>query len=490
MRYILKYSFMLWFLLGTTCLIQAQDTLLPYPTDTIDGKIYYQYTVERRIGLYRISVNFGVKQEEILKANPQLQKKGLRYGEVILIPAKQSVVAPKNTIIAQQEPEEIDAPASIAPAEQFDDVDMALSDTISVEWDTTMLDTIDVAENHTDTMHIIDSTATRLTFLLPLHTDAIKRDKNMERFYDFYAGALIAIYQAQAKGQMLEVFTYDVDKSANQLKQVWQQHPEIRQTDVIIGPAYGGQVAAVMDSITNDSIWLLIPFLSRVEGIEKSPHMLKFNPSERIEADTIARYLAQRKDSINCILIEAKEGEVIPSGISALHRAIKQYQVPASTIALRAILSDSIEGAFRSDKENIVIFNTERFGNLQTVMPHLLKACGNYKITLFSHYSWQNEKIILPQLYTSVFAPTPTVPESYTQLFEQYFDHELSSTQPRYDLLGYDITSQLLDMLQHSNDTTHLISDQIWEGIQAHIHYQATAPDGGYENHIVHIIHQ
>ena len=219
---------------------------------------------------------------------------------------------------------------------------------------------------------------------------------------------------------------------------------------------------------------------------------MKFNPSEKIEADTLARYLAQRTDSINCVLVEAKAGEVIPSGIKALHQALKKHQVPTSSVSLKAILIDSIEGAFLPEKENIVVFNTERYANLQTVIPHLLKACGTYRITLFSHYSWQDEKIILPQLYTSVFTPQPTVPESYEMLFEQYFDHELSSYQPRYDLLGYDLTNQLLEMLiqqKHNNDSTTMLND-IWTGTQANIHYQATAPEGGYENHIVHIIHQ
>ena len=61
---------------------------MPYPVDTIDGKTYYRYTVERSIGLYRISKNFGVTQEEILEANPELQQRGLRFEEVILVPAK------------------------------------------------------------------------------------------------------------------------------------------------------------------------------------------------------------------------------------------------------------------------------------------------------------------------------------------------------------------------------------------------------------------
>lgn len=493
----------------------ARGQQLDYPLDTINGQIYYRYTVERSIGLYRISLNFGVTQEDILKANPHLQHQGLRFEEVILIPAKNISLDISTT----------DAPkASAKSSEQtrdkkrgrmvfFDDdkriekklatkkpinrkateqkvVEQATFDKKPHSPEPIVSDTIDidtvvfVDSLHTEALPKIDSTATQLAFLLPLHADAIKREKNMERFYDFYAGALIAIYEAQAKGQMLKVFTYDIGKTANRTKEILQQHPEIRQMDAVIGPAYSQQVAMVMDSLCKDSVRMLIPFLSRVEGIATHPNVFKFNPSEQIEADTIARYLAQKGGSVNCVLVESKEGEVIPSGIKALHAALQREQVPTTTISLRALLTDSVGGEFRSDVENIVIFNTERYANLQTVMPHLLKLCGNYRITLYSHYSWQSENIILPQLYVSVFAQEPYIPETYQTLFDRYFAHELSSTHPRYDLLGYDLTSHLLHTLHHQT------GNEVWEGTQTNIHYQQTAPEGGFENHIIHIIHQ
>ena len=494
----------------------ARGQQLDYPLDTINGQIYYRYTVERSIGLYRISLNFGVTQEDILKANPHLQHQGLRFEEVILIPAKNlsldlpTTDAPKATA---ESPVQTDKkrgrmvffdddkrvekklttkkPINRKATEQkvieqthLDKKSHSPEPTISIS-DTIAMDTVVLADSlHQEALPKIDSTATRLAFLLPLHADAIKREKNMERFYDFYAGALIAIYEAQAKGQMLEVFTYDIGKTANRTKEILQQHPEIRQMDAVIGPAYSQQVAIVMDSLCKDSVRMLIPFLSRVEGITTHPNVFKFNPSEQIEADTIARYLAQKGDSVNCVLIESKEGDVIPSGIKALHAALQREQVPTTTISLRALLTDSVDGGFRSDIENIVIFNTERYANLQTVMPHLLKLCGNYRITLYSHYSWQTENIILPQLYASVFAQEPYIPETYQTLFDRYFAHELSSNRPRYDLLGYDLTNHLLHTLHHQT------TDEVWEGIQANIHYQQTAAEGGFENHIIHIIHQ
>ena len=498
----------------------AKGEPVDYPMDTIDGQIYYRYTVERSIGLYRISVNFGVRQEDILKANPQLKQKGLQFGDEILIPAKAATEALKqakasDTITTTESPAKtikekkknrvaiFDTPKLskdekrkvevIAVDSIQQDSLVTTVDTLIAE-DSLAADTIRLDSLGIDTLPQLDSSAIRLAFLLPLHADAIKRDKNMERFYDFYAGALIAIYETQANGQMLEVFTYDIGKTAHRTKEILQQHPELREVDAIIGPAYSQQVAMVMDSLSNDSIWMLVPFLSRLDGITTHPNILKFNPSEQIEADTIARYLATRGDSVNCVLVETKEGDVIPSGIQALHSALKREQVPTTTISLRALLTDSIDGGFRDSVENIIIFNTERYANLQTVMPHLLQLVGKYRITLYSHYSWQHEQIILPQLYASVFAQEPIVPEQYQELFDRYFAHDLSSEQPRYDLLGYDLTSHLIHMLQHESsipmDSVVTPLDEVWEGIQAQIHYQQLAPQGGYENHIMRIIHQ
>ena len=209
----------------------AKGQELDYPLDTINGQIYYRYTVERSIGLYRISLNFGVTQEEILKANPHLQNQGLRFEEVILIPAKNlSVDTPatqeskdkkRTRMVLFDDDQRLTkkttvkkptARKAVKPViKEQRETEPTLQDplpTLPVVADTIIADTLVQADTlQTDSLPKIDSTATRVAFLLPLHADAIKREKNMERFYDFYAGALIAIYEAQAQGQMLEVFT-------------------------------------------------------------------------------------------------------------------------------------------------------------------------------------------------------------------------------------------------------------------------------------------
>ena len=55
------------------------------PIDTVQGQPMYRYTVEKSVGLYRVSKNFGVSPDVIIEANPELRTRGLRFGEVIYI---------------------------------------------------------------------------------------------------------------------------------------------------------------------------------------------------------------------------------------------------------------------------------------------------------------------------------------------------------------------------------------------------------------------
>lgn len=439
--------------------LKAQQ--VDYPIDTIEGKPYYRYTVEKGVGLYRVSKIFNIPQELILQANPSIQQRGLVYGGTIWVPIsiKEDVfVKPKEKKISPRK-------VIVAPLElqQQDTIVEVLDDTLQVG---------------------IASDTLRLAMMLPLHANTTQRNASMERFMDFYMGALIAIYEMQQAGQFVELYTYDVEKTTVRLgsilsDSVWHD------VDAIIGPAYGQQVQKVATFTERDSTWMLVPFISDIKPTHNNPNVFQFNPSAQAEAEALAEYLAASVDSINCVVIQPKEGESIPKSVQEIHAALKRYNIPTTSTTIREILVDSVGDAFVMDKENIVIFNTEKYSNLQAVMPHLLQAVGTHRITLLSRYSWQNEKIVLPQIYTSVFYEELVSPEAYEELYATYFDTKPSAQSPRYDLLGYDLTKHFIELLQ-SSDTTLLSED--WIGVQSAIQYQPSSVHAGYENKKISVI--
>ncbi len=61
---------------------------LNYPRKVVDGKVYYEYPVQKSEGFYSICKKFGVTEEEIKAVNPGTEK-GLSYDTIILIPYKE-----------------------------------------------------------------------------------------------------------------------------------------------------------------------------------------------------------------------------------------------------------------------------------------------------------------------------------------------------------------------------------------------------------------
>ena len=495
-------------LLGLVILlgVAAQaETLLPYPLDTIDGKIYYKYTVPKSIGIYRIGVNFGVSQEEILQANPHLLTKGIHHDEVILIPAKITLeepivttittdTIPSETSLLDTTLQQTDERKNERPKRNRRNKDTQNRHIESIySNDTCDLHTAYDSEISQDSLSI-DTVATdstndviRLAIMLPLQTKALKREKNIDRFFDFYAGVLLAINKVQQEGQKFELYTYDIEKDATKIH-AYMQDSTWQRVDAIIGPAYPQQVSAAAQYALRDSSWLLVPFSSNIPELMENPYILKFNPSAQASTKAFVEYLKDIKDYVNCVLIETRETETIPTSIALIHQELKKHDLPTTTTTLRHIYTDSIDGAMVEGKENIIIFNTENYNNIQTLIPHLQQASQNYDITLYSQFSWVDKNIALPIIYTSAFSDTLAIPDIYELDYLKYFGHELSSTHPRYDLLGYDLTLYLVQMIQQTKEETGLIPTEEWVGTQTMIHLQKTSTTGGYENQIIHII--
>lgn len=491
---------LLYGLLFAALSVHAQE-LLPYPTDTVDGKVYYRYTVEKSIGLYRISKNFGVSQEAILQANPELKERGLKFEEVILIPANLPAVqeqmeaevrtkpltrreerARQNEVrMATAEVAEKTAVVEPVPAAVVAAVVAAEGQDSTAEQDAiAAVDTV-AAVHYSDTV--------RLTYLLPLQAELAQRNPSIDRFYDFYAGSLLALKHhdgtyVDSLGQVhttyYDVHTFDIGKDTRTLIQLMDSGA-LLQSDAILGPAFYQQVKAVSAYALAHQIPVMVPFLQSVPDITTNPYLLKFNAYEDIQNHALMEYLDSVRSSINMVLVDAyASAKDYPSGIRKLRDSIAARGLSTTHTTIRHILADSISAALKDSVENILLFHSERYSNVQLLMPYLLSGKRGKQLTILGEYAWQSEHLLLPLLTTSVFrTPSGEAAERYKQDFAQYFGHPLSSTQPRYDLLGYDLTRYVLEALRGG---TFRVSDTVYDGIQSSLLFKQVNENGGFEN--------
>ena len=472
----MKKRFLIFALLLAQWGIATAQELLPYPVDTINGKEVYRYEVEKSIGLYRISVNFSVSQEDIIRWNPHLKESGLHYGETLYIPvAGKTVPVVKHsvepTILAICPAKEPEKAVTTTPTEQAQPVSEPVTLPAKDSKPVLVLEEVHEDTIPADTLHIqADSSSLHIALMLPFQARNTKRDKNMDRFVDFYEGVLLAMQDMQDDSTHFVLDVYDTEKSDLRVRQLIDSG-RLEDVDAILGLAYPMQLMQVSEWAKEKHVPVLVPFADHIEGIETNPYILQFNPSHKQEAQAMADWFAQHKQEINCVLIDAKDAD-IPQSIRLLRKEIAARGIPSTTVSIRNILNDSLETALREGVENILIFNTEKYSNIQVLIPRVQKAQGDHQVTLYSQYSWSKENIPLPQIYTSVFKQKITQDTQYEERFLHYFGHEHATDTPRFDLLGYDLMRELVACLQ----------DTVYHGLQSDVHFERISDAGGLVN--------
>ena len=292
----MKSRTFLFILAATFALINAEaQELLNYPLDTIDGEEVYRYEVERSIGLYRIGVNFGVSQSEIIRLNPQLRERGLHYGETLLIPTKRPVVKETKAKVVQTiltetrigseeigQPQVKPQPTDTVKTEIQDTVITGLRDTVITKEDSVLPETRKVVE---------------LALLLPFESRQTKRSVNADRMMEFYQGALIALSEKQNDSTLYRLRVYDTERSERKVNALCDS-TELDSVQAIIGPVYPIQIERVATWCDQHKVPLILPFSDNME-LEAHPSALQFNSTADQEADSLCQWLKAQGEAIH-----------------------------------------------------------------------------------------------------------------------------------------------------------------------------------------------
>ena len=454
MRYVNRIVVLCSLLAAALLPTQAQE-LLNYPLDTVHGEEVYRYQVEKGIGLYRIGVNFNVSQSEIVRLNPQLKERGLHYAEILLIPTGRPVVQetkPKvvETVVTEEQ---------VVVAEK-----PVVADTVALVPDSVTTDTI-----LPDPRKVVE-----LALMLPFESQQTKRSGNAERMMEFYQGALLALRDMQNDSTLYRLRVYDTERSERKVKELCDS-TELDSVQAILGLVYPIQIERVAEWCELHRVPLMLPFSDEID-LTHYTQVLQFNSSDTQEADSLCAWMA-KQEGAHFVAVEVREAD-LASSIRTLRKQMRKNGLSYTGMALRDLMSDSVDYALDREKENILILHSDRYQQARMLLPHIAKLQdAGYRIRIISQYSWQKEKITLPQAYTSMF----TIEDEhaiYDAMWAEVFKNEHVSESPRYDLLGYDLMKATIAWLNGEKESSGLQSAIRWHQVEK----------GGYQNECVKVI--
>lgn len=325
-----------------------------------------------------------------------------------------------------------------------------------------------------------------LAYLLPFQPEVSLRDATMDRFVDFYVGALLGV-QAEQGGIPIKVHAYNVPRDGATLGKMLLAG-ELDNMDAIIGPAYSKHIDTVAYFAKEHNIPLFVPFSAKLNKAETFDNVFRFNFTEDEEIEVLADELKRRAEDINCVFIASV---VRPSIVEAMDSVCVINDIPHTTTSLYKVLCDSLFVDLLHNKENIFFFNSDKFADLHIQLPHLKTQRDSFDITMFSHYSWQKETTSIPQWYASVFKQNLAdgLHKDYKTLFNQYFNYAHPTMNPRYDLIGYDLTRYVIQLLRDGDALNEgHVAQQEYHGIQSDIHFvRPQNSTGAYHNERIYL---
>jgi LysM repeat protein len=327
-----------------------------YPKISVDGKEYYLYTVQKSEGFYAISQRFGVPQSVIIEVNPGAEN-GLKVGQIIKVPVEKNpftttvkeenkkpdfpvktyTVRPKDTLyslskkykvsvddIIKVNPKAINLgigdilyiPDSVAikkelkkkealeRKEQTKKHNDLAKQAFEIQKDT-IESTLDTLPTLLDSELYIDEIITKnyngdfkVAILLPFMLDAPKRDASMDRFIDFYKGCIIAADSLSSLGYNIDIYSFDIGKTHSQISSVLN-NPQLKQMDLIIGPAYQSQVSYVAKFAEENKIRTVIPFSSNVPEISTNKYLYQVvSPQKELYPILSEKFCSLFKDKL------------------------------------------------------------------------------------------------------------------------------------------------------------------------------------------------
>jgi len=519
----------------------GQELLIPMhkkanPIIQATSTEFIKHTVEKKQTLFAISHKYNITQADIEKYNPEV-KNGLKDGMILNIPVQlkteESTVV-KVVIPQNSKPAAVSIPATgpgksfiihkVQPKETLFSIckqysvdskevvklnpgaDIKISVDSELKIPVTNSKTTHLTENVETTPapiepevkpvekpvvkeHFTEKKTIKIAFLLPFMLEQAKKEAVLERFQNFYAGALMAIQAAKERGISFEIFTYDTDKTEDKITELLN-NDELKTMDLIIGPAFSNQVPLIGHFARENKVNTLIPFSSKVPDIENNPYLFQFNPGFDNEIKYLFDQFNGKLKNSHVIFAEIQgvsptdEGKIRAGALKS--QLLKQHK-SIGTIELSSPDNAGFNSQLKTGEKNLIIFNTDKFSNVSPYLNGLNLLPAENNVVIYEPYSWRNQLEKKPDcLYIAPFLSTlnEDALEEYNSRFDLFFGKDLSNDSPRYDMLGFDLTNYFIAYIHKfgSKYAAKIGTLNSIPFIQSQIMFERISNESGYVN--------
>ena len=395
------------------------------------------HRVERKETVYSICKQYGITEEELLAANPEIKNKKLKKGKFLCIPY------PKETA------------TTATPIQPQTNVDATLTDA----------QLFDKNKKKNEKISTI-----KAAVVLPFNTDGTGTRDEQVRMVEYYEGFLMAMDSLKKQGISIDLYTYDSGKTVSSVNKILNK-AEMKNMDIIFGPAHPEQVKPMAEFAQKHNSRLVIPFSSKGDDVFGNPAVYQINtPQSYLYSEVYEHYL-RKFPNAHVIFLDAATGHTDKDDfVKGLKEELKNRQITFKELRGEYINPEGMKLAVDSLRENVIIPTSGKNVVLTKILPQLIvtsREHPNYDMKLFGYPEWQTytddhlasffelNTYFYSSFYTNNLFPAAI---QFTNAYRKWFSKDMANTFPKYGMLGFDTAYFFLKGL---NDYGSNFEDQV-----------------------------
>lgn len=400
------------------------------------------HKVKKKETIYGISRQYGITEQELRDANPEMKNEGyqLKKGDYIFIPyPKEQVSIPDQTTVVNNK-------------------------------------NVDIRER-----------AIRLGVMLPLHNE----NGDGRRMVEYYRGVLMAIEDLKTEGISVDVHAWNLAEDANVGMMLLENG--VTDCDLIFGPLYTKQMDQLSQFVKAYGVKLVIPFSISGNHVRDNADIYQiYQPQSELDATAINNFLVRFR-GYNYVIVDCNdENSTKGSFTSALRAKLDESKLNYNITNLNSS-EQTFARAFSLEKPNVVVLNTARSPQLNDAfrkLNTLTAANKNIQVSLFGYNEWLMYEKAYMELYYKYDTYIPTYYyyntgssriKNLETRYKERFGAEMMAAIPRFAITGYDQARFFLRGLHRDGKTfTGEIPDK--DALQTQFKFERVGEGGGLKN--------
>ena len=422
------------------------------------------HKVKRRETVFSISREYGITEEELIAANPELKGGNkLKKGSFLCIPYPRQEQPVENVPVAPRTPTD---------GELFKESDKKDEKYATV----------------------------KAAIILPLLPEGIQKSEST-RMLEYYEGLLMAVDSLKRQGLSFDLYTYNSGPENASLQSILARR-EMQDVNIIFGPLYQQHIQPLAEFAQKKGIRLVIPFTSKDNSVFRNPCVYQINTPQSYLYSEVYDHFLRTFARPNVIFLESREGsEEKADFIKGLKDELRDRSIPMVSLP-DSCTSVSFNAVLRSGHENIFIPTSGSNTTLIRLLPHLTLTIRQHPETqchLFGYPEWQTytkdhlesffelDTYFYSSFYTNNLLQSAS---DFTRSYRRWYGKDLEERYPKYGILGFDTGYYFLKGLsQYGSALDDNLNRIQMLPIQTGFKFQRVNNWGGFINRKVFFVH-